>query len=108
PGNYVIKLLARDATTGRIGTFQYAFEVPNLEREHVRLPISTVVLTSQRMSRASALFNVRQKIPSDTANPLVFQGQQLIPSVTRTFSASLPLFVFRQSYERDVAPGEHL
>lgn len=101
PGNYVIKMLARDATTGRIGTFQKSFTIPNLEREQVRLPISTVVLTSQRAARTGALFSVQQKIPSDAANPLVDRGLKLIPSVTRTFSASQPLFVFLQSYERD-------
>ena len=101
PGKYAIKMLARDATTGRIGTFQKSFTVPNLEREQVRLPISTVVLSSQRVASAGALFSVRQKIPSDAANPLVHEGQRLIPSVTRTFRASQPLFVFLQAYERD-------
>jgi VWFA-related protein len=100
PGSYVIKVLARDATTGRIGTFQKAFTVPNLEREQVRLPISTVVLTSQRVARTSALFSVQQRIPSDAANPLVYEGLKLIPGVTRTFSASRPLFVFLQSYQQ--------
>ena len=99
----MIKVLARDSTTGRIGTFQKSFAIPNLERERVRLPISTVVLTSQRVARTSALFNVQQKIPSDAANPLVFEGLKLIPSVTRTFSASRPLFVFLQSYARDAS-----
>ena len=33
PGKYVIKLLARDAETGRIGTYQAAFTIPNLNRE---------------------------------------------------------------------------
>ena len=103
PGSYVIKVLARDATTGRIGTFQKSFVVPNLEREQVRLPISTVVLTSQRVPRTSALFSVQQRIPSDAANPLVYDGLKLIPGVTRTFSASRPLFVFLQSYERDAS-----
>ena len=32
PGKYVIKFLARDAETGRIGTYQAAFTVPNLNR----------------------------------------------------------------------------
>jgi VWFA-related protein len=103
PGRYAIKVLARDATTGRIGTFQTSFTIPNLERETVRLPISSVVLTSQRVTRADALFSVRQKISSDVAHPLVHEGRQLIPSVTRTFSVSRPLFVFLQSYERDAA-----
>jgi VWFA-related protein len=101
PGNYVIKVLARDTTTGRIGTYQKPFTVPNLEREAVRLPISTVVLACQRVARADALFSVHQKISSDVANPLVFEGQKLIPSVTRTFNASRPLVVFVQAYERD-------
>jgi hypothetical protein len=101
PGTYAIKVLARDATTGRIGTFQKSFTVPNLEREQVRLPISTVVLSSQRVARTGALFSVQQKVPSDAANPLVHEGQRLIPSVTRTFHAHQPLFVFLQAYERD-------
>jgi VWFA-related protein len=101
PGTYAIKVLARDATTGRIGTFQKSFTVPNLEREQVRLPISTVVLSSQRMARTGALFSVQQRISTDAANPLVYEGQKLIPSVTRTFSARQPLFIFLQAYERD-------
>ena len=49
PGKYVIKMLARDAETGRIGTYQAAFVVPNLNREDDALPISSVVLSSQRV-----------------------------------------------------------
>lgn len=101
PGEYVIKLLARNGTTGRIGTFQASFTIPNLEREVARLPISSVVLSSQRVAPAEILKEVKQKIPSDKANPLVYDGQKLIPSVTRTFSAARPMFVFLQAYERD-------
>jgi VWFA-related protein len=101
PGSYTIKVLARDATTGRIGTFQKAFVVPNLEREHERLPISTVVMTSQLATRAGALMNVKEKVASDLNNPLIVDGQKLIPGVTRTFSAARPLYIFLQAYERD-------
>src|SRR5262245_41204932 len=38
PGKYVIKLLARDSETGRIGTYQAGFTVPNLEKETKQLP----------------------------------------------------------------------
>jgi hypothetical protein len=101
PGEYVIKLLARNGTTGRIGTFQASFTIPNLEREATRLPISSVVLSSQRVAPGEILKEVKQKIPSDKANPLVYDGQKLIPSVTRSFIASRPLFIFLQAYERD-------
>ena len=103
PGSYVIKVLARNTTTGRIGTFLTSFTVPNLEREKVRLPISTVVLTTQRMAAGDALYTVKQKISAEVANPLVSAGQKLIPSVTRIFSSSRPLEVFLQAYERDTA-----
>jgi VWFA-related protein len=99
PGSYVIKLLARNTTTGRIGTFQTSFVVPNLEREHTRLPTSSVVLTSQRIASTETLFTVKQKIDANIANPLVFDGQRLVPSATRTFSAARPLFVFLEAYE---------
>ena len=103
PGSYVIKVLARDATTGRIGTFLQTFVIPNLERETERLPISSVVLATQRVAPTDALYTVRQKIAATVANPLVHEGLKLIPSVTRTFSASLPVFVFLEAYERDSA-----
>jgi len=103
PGNYVIKVLARDATTGRIGTFLSPFVVPNLDREKVRLPISTVVLSSQQQPLGDALHSVKQKVASDAGNPLVHDGVKTVPSVTRTFNRDRPLFVFLQAYERDAA-----
>jgi len=101
PGNYVIKVLARDQATGRMGTFIRKFVVPNLEREKVRLPISTVVLSTQRVPPAETLYSVRQKIDATVANPLMHDGLKLIPSVTRTFSAGQPLYIFLQAYQRD-------
>lgn len=101
PGTYVIKVLARDAETGRIGTFQTPFTVPNLDREHTRLPISSIVLSTERAARSDALFNVKEKVSSDVGNPLVANGRKLIPSVTRTFRSNQPLLVFLQAYERD-------
>jgi VWFA-related protein len=102
PGSYVIKVLVRDATTGHIGTLEKSFTVPNLERVSA-LPISSVVLTNQRVAATDALFTVKQKISTDAVNPLIYQGLKLIPSVTRTFTTTRPLFVFLQAYERDAA-----
>jgi len=55
-----------------------------------------------------ALVAVKQKIAADIANPLVFQGQRLIPNVGQTFSLSVPLYVFLQVYERDAAAVQPL
>ena len=62
PGKYVIKFLARDAETGRIGTFQTPFTIPNLNREEQRMPISSVVLSSQRVPLGDALYTVKPKV----------------------------------------------
>jgi VWFA-related protein len=102
PGKYVLKMLVRDSVTGRIGTFQAAFLVPNLNREEKRIPISTVVLSSQRQGVTDAIYSV-QKTVSDknvNADPLVYDGQRLIPSVTRVFSKQRDMYVFLQAYER--------
>src|SRR5204863_3052174 len=80
PGKYVIKFLARDDETGRIGTYQAPFTVPNLNKEEQRLPISSVVLSAQRVPLSDAIFSVQQKIAAEAANPLAFEGQTLIPS----------------------------
>jgi hypothetical protein len=101
PGKYIIKYLARDAETGRIGTYQMSFAIPNLSKEQKRVPISSVVLSSQRVPLEDSIYNVKQKIDAEAANPLVLEGQKLIPSVTRVFSKSRDMYVFLQAYERD-------
>jgi VWFA-related protein len=100
PGKYVIKFLARDAETGRIGTYQSSFTIPNLNREDKRVPISSVVLSSQRVPLGGALYTVK-KDAAMAADPLVYDGQKLIPSVTRVFSKGRDLFVFLQAYQRN-------
>jgi VWFA-related protein len=107
PGRYVIKILARDSETGRIGTYQTSFTIPNLMKEDRRLPTSTVVLSSQRVPMTEALHTV-QKGAAQTTNPLVFDGQKLFPSVTRVFSRTREMYVFLQAYERGATTTQPL
>jgi VWFA-related protein len=99
PAKYTIKFLARDDETGRIGTYQTTFLIPNLNKEEKRIPISSVVLSSQRLDVRDAIYSVK-KNADETANPLVQNGQKLIPSVTRVFSKSRDLYVYLQAYEQ--------
>ena len=57
----MIKFLARDDETGRIGTYQTNFVIPNLNKEEAHVPISSVVLSSQRVDLKDALFNAEKK-----------------------------------------------
>ena len=111
PGKYTIKFLARDAETGRIGTYQTSFVIPNLNKEDQRIPISSVVLSSQRVDLKDALFNAaKSKIQNkeEAVNPLVQNGQKLIPSVTRVFSERRDMYVYLQAYQQGAATAEPL
>lgn len=101
PGRYSIKFLARDDETGRIGTYQTSFTIPNLNKETKRVPISSVVLSSQRVDTKEALYNAakgKDQVKNDAKNPLVQEGLKLIPSVTRVFNTARPMYVFLHAY----------
>ncbi len=101
PGRYNIKFLARDNETGRIGTYQTSFAIPNLNKETKRLPISSVVLSSQRVDTRQALFNTmkgKEQAKNDAVDPLVNGDGKLIPSVTRTFHLDRTMEVYLQAY----------
>ncbi len=105
PGKYMIKFLARDDETGRIGTYQTTFVIPNLNKEEKRIPISSVVLSSQRVELKEALYDAakakdRQK--EDAVNPLVQDGKKLVPSVTRVFNLNRQIYVYLQAYKPQV------
>jgi hypothetical protein len=101
PGKYTLKFLARDAETGRIGTYLRTFVIPNLNKEEHRVPISSVVLSSQTVNMQDALFNAKDKGKAQNYSPLVQDGQKLIPSVTRIFSRSKDMYVYLQAYQQD-------
>ncbi len=101
PGKYSVKLLARDDETGRIGTFQTTFVIPNLNKELKRIPISAVVLSSQRVNLSDAIYQAakaKDTAKNNAVDPLVQDGKRLIPSVTRVFSTGHEIYVYLQAY----------
>ena len=103
PGKYLIKFLARDDETGRIGTYQTIFTIPDLNKEEKHVPISSVVLSGQQIDLRDTLFNAARSKKRDqeaAVNPLVQDGKKIIPSVTRVFSADHEMFVYLQAYQQ--------
>jgi len=102
PGKYSIKFLARDDETGRIGTYQTVFVIPNLNKEEKHVPISSVVLSSQRVDLKDAVYDAakaKDREKEAAVNPLIHNGKKLVPSVTRVFSSSRKMFVYLQAYK---------
>jgi VWFA-related protein len=98
PGKYKIKFLARDAESGRMGTFATEFVIPNLNKEEKRIPLSSVVLSSQRIDLKDAIYTVGKD--KSQFSPLVQDGMKLIPSVTRVFSKQKDMYIYLQAYQQ--------
>jgi VWFA-related protein len=111
PGKYMIKFLARDDETGRIGTYETTFVIPNLNKEVAHVPISSVVLSSQRVELKDALYNAekeKDRSKEEAVNPLVQNGQKLIPSVTRVFRQNQDMYVYLQAYQQSATGTQPL
>ena len=99
PGAYTAKFLARENETGKMGTFETKFVVPDLTAEQKYLPISSVVLSNQRESLDAAVANAEKDKKILAAHPLIQDGMKLIPSVTRVFRTNQNLYVYLEAYE---------
>jgi VWFA-related protein len=101
PGSYAIKVLPRDDETGRIGTYIRKFVIPNLNKETTKVPISSVVLGSQRISKKDALYTSKNVDKGPSVNPLIDSaGVKLLPNINNVFSRNKDLYVFLQAYEK--------
>jgi hypothetical protein len=99
PGTFTLKFLARDNVTGKMGTYESKFVVPDLTAEQKYLPISSVVLSSQRMDLNASLYTAERDKRLIAANPLIEDGKKLVPSVTRVFRKDQDLYVYLQAYQ---------
>src|SRR5262249_15330830 len=99
PGSYVLKFLARENQTGKMGTFETKFVVPDLTTEQKKLPISAVVLSNQQQDLTRAVATAERDRRMLTADPLVHDNKRLIPSVTRVFRRDQELYVYLEAYQ---------
>lgn len=98
PGKYRIKFLARDNVSGKMGTFETRFEIPDFSVPADALKMSPVVWSSQREPLAAAVGSAEKEKKLLEMSPLVHDGQKLIPSITRTFRKDQNLYVYFEVY----------
>ena len=99
PGTYTVKFLARENETGKMGTFESKFVVPDLTAEQKYLPISSVVLSNQRQKLETAVATAERDKKLLAQHPLIEDGQKLVPSVTRVFRKDQNLYVYLETYQ---------
>jgi VWFA-related protein len=99
PGAYTLKFLARDNETGKMGTFETKFVIPDLSVSQKSLPLSSVVLSYQREKLQEALASAERNRRLIAANPLVQDQEKLVPSVTRVFRKDQDMYVYLEAYQ---------
>jgi VWFA-related protein len=98
-GDYRIKFLARENQTGKMGTFETGFKVPDLYAPSGYLRLSSVIWSSQREAVAAAVGTASNDRRTSDANPLIEGGTKLISSVTNVFRKDQNLYVYLEAYD---------
>ena len=87
PGKYHLKFVVRENQTGRMGSFETDLNVPDLKTQPLKM--SSIVLASQLQTAKKG----------DASNPLIRDGEEIIPSVTHVFSPSQHLRLYYEVYD---------
>ena len=93
PGRFAVKVVVRENTNGRIGSFEAPITVPELKAAPVK--VSSVVLSTQ----------VQAAGRGRTQSPLIRDGVQLVPSVTHVVSKDQKLCFYYEVYEPVASNG---
>lgn len=99
PGNYTLKFLARENLSGKMGTFESKFKIPDLTNDPKALRMSSVVWANQREKVTSAVGSVSNDKKALAAHPLIQDGQKLVPSITHYFRKNQNLYVYAEVYD---------
>jgi len=86
PGKYHLKFVVRENQTGRMGSFETDLQVPDLHKSPLKL--SSIVMSSQRTP------NTKKSV-----NPLVRDGQELVPNVPHVFRQDQHLYFLYEVYD---------
>jgi hypothetical protein len=105
PGKYTLRFLARENETGKMGTFETKFTVPDLAPDQPnQVKTSSVIWSSQRELLNDALASADNKKKLIESDPLVADGAKLIPSITHVFRKDQSLYVYLEVYDPGVNP----
>ncbi|MBI3208050.1 MAG: VWA domain-containing protein [Candidatus Solibacter usitatus] len=100
PGRYRMKFVVRENVSGKMGTFEAKFVIPDLSAETSGLKLSSIIWSSQsepisKIVGAADKFN-RKEV---AANPLIIGERKLVPNITRVFRRKQDLFVNFDVYD---------
>jgi hypothetical protein len=93
PGQFSIKVVMRENTGGAVGSFEAPIIIPSLKDADLR--VSSVVMSTQMKSQPANA--------AKTDNPLVRDGVQLLPNLTRVVGRNQKVYFYYEVYEPALA-----
>ncbi len=90
-GKYHLKFVVRENETGRMGSFEADINVPDLRKRPLKM--SSIMLASQRIPA-----------PKHDDNPLVHDGEELVPNLPHVFRQDQHLYFLYEVYSPDQKP----
>ena len=100
PGRYRMKFLVREGQTGKMGTFDARFVVPDLAADSVLLKTSSIVWSSQREPLKAAVGAAEKtEKKAVVSNPLIVGTEKIVPNVTKLFRRSHNLYITFDVYD---------
>jgi VWFA-related protein len=106
PGKYKFKFLARENETGKMGTYDSNFTIPDLAPDQPALKTSSVIWSNQRQALSDSLASADNKKKLVESDPLVQDGRKLIPSITHVFRKDQNLYVYLEVYDPGVTGAQ--
>jgi VWFA-related protein len=106
PGKYRMKFLVRENISGKMGTFETRFVVPDLSADTSGLKTSSVIWSNQREPIKQAV-GVAEKVTKKEvqANPLIVGEEKVVPNITHVFRRSQNLYVNFDVYDSRPDPA---
>ncbi len=88
PGKYHLKIVVRENENGQMGAFETDFTIPDLKSTPLKM--SSIIMASQLQPAG------KHENPND---PLIRNGSEIVPSVTRVFSSGQHLYLYYEVYD---------
>ncbi len=98
PGTYHLRFVARENGEGKVGTFETPFSIPDLA-SGTALRVSSVIFSNQRSPISDQVAGVKNSKKLLLNNPLIQQGQKLVPNVTKVFQPGQNMLVYTEVYD---------
>ena len=100
PGKYRMKFVVRENITGKMGTFDTKFTVPDLSADTSGLKLSTVILSNQREPVTAAVGTAERFSRKEVrANPLIVGDHKVVPNINHVFRRNQSLYVNFDVYD---------